>query len=163
MEFSDLDWMNIVTPINVPKLRKYLQLSQYDRQKSQHLIDGFSNGFSIGYQGPQDRRDQANNLPLRVGDETELWDKVMKEVKENRYAGPFENPPTEYFIQSPIGLVPKAGGKTRLIFHLSYDFEPNEKQKSVNYHTPTDICKVKYNDLDNAVKKCLELLNYVGG
>ena len=48
----------------------------------------------------------------------------MKEIKERRYAGPFmkENFPFVNYIQSPIGLVPKAGNKTRLIFHLSYDF-----------------------------------------
>ena len=45
----------------------------------------------------------------------------MKEVKEGRYAGPFESIPFDSYIQSPIGLVPKDGGKdTRLIFHLSY-------------------------------------------
>ena len=45
----------------------------------------------------------APNLKLTVGNETILWNKVMKEVKAKRYAGPF----TEDFIQSPIGLVPK--------------------------------------------------------
>ena len=57
------------------------------------------------------------------GQETEiiLWNKVMKEVKEKRFAGPFKEIPFEHFIQSPIGLVPKDGGKYyRLIFHLSY-------------------------------------------
>ena len=45
----------------------------------------------------------------------------MKEIAEKRMAGPFEDIPFEHFIQSPIGLVPKDGGKkTRLIFHLSY-------------------------------------------
>ena len=63
------------------------------------------------------------NLKLRVSNVTVLWNKVMKEVKAKRYAGSFamDNPPFEYFIQSPIGLVPKDGGKaTKLIFHLSY-------------------------------------------
>ena len=46
----------------------------------------------------------------------------MKEVKVGRYCRPFEQIPYANYIQSPIGLVPKAGGKMRLIFHLSYDF-----------------------------------------
>ena len=63
----------------------------------------------------------ARNLKLNVGSKTELWNKVMKEVKEKRYAGPYHKIPFEYYIQSPIGLVPKDHGKsTRLIFHLSY-------------------------------------------
>ena len=69
------------------------------------------NGFSIGYQGPTNRHDTSRNLPIHISSLTEIWNKVMKEVAEHRYAGPFEVPPTEYFIQSPIGLVPKAGGK----------------------------------------------------
>ena len=46
----------------------------------------------------------------------------MKEVKAERVAGPFESIPYENYIQSPIGLVPKSGNKTRMIFHLSYKF-----------------------------------------
>ena len=46
----------------------------------------------------------------------------MKEVNEHRYAGPFNELPFKYHVQSPVGLVPKAGNKTHLIFHLSYDF-----------------------------------------
>ena len=54
---------------------------------------------------------KAPNLKLRVGNKIELWNKV---VKEGRYAGPFKEIPYDYFIQSPIGLVPKDHGvKTR--------------------------------------------------
>ena len=82
----------------------------------------------------------------------------MKEVQEKRLAGPYETVPFTNFIQSPIGLVPKAGGKTRLIFHLSFDFPEKEDQqggRSVNYHTPKKDCSVHYNDLDSAVRSCL--------
>ena len=82
----------------------------------------------------------------------------MKEVKLKRVAGPFHNaPPFDNFIQSPIGLVPKAGGdQTRLIFHLSYDFK-QEDLKSINFYSPREICSVKYKDLDHAVQTYLEL------
>ena len=81
----------------------------------------------------------------------------MKEVKVGRVASPFKDPPFENFIQSPIGLVPKDGGKkTRLIFHLSYDFKDGQ---SVNYHMPKELCSVKYRDLDHAVTNCLHVFN----
>ena len=80
----------------------------------------------------------------------------MKEVEAGRHAGPFTEIPFENYIQSPIGLVPKAGNKTWLIFHLSYDFDEN--RQSVNYHTPKEWCTVKYNDLDYAIKTCLNLI-----
>ena len=85
---------------------------------------------------------------------------------EGRYAGPYElhNMPFSNFIQSPIGLVPKANGKTRLIFHLSYEFGADEDQlrQSVNSGTPLERCKVKYNDLDHAVANCLKQLEFPG-
>ena len=78
----------------------------------------------------------------------------MKEVGLQRYAGPFALIPFEYFVQSPIGLVPKGDNETRLIFHLSYDFL---KCKSVNYYTPESKTRVNYYDLDDAVNICNEI------
>ena len=97
-----------------------------------------------------------------MGTQTDLWNHVMKEVKAGHYAGPFSYPLTDYFVQSPIGLVPKTGGKTRLIFHLSYNFGVDSDRKSINYHTPSAQCKVKYNDLDDAVRKCLHIIAQTG-
>ena len=75
----------------------------------------------------------------------------MKEVKLGRYTGPYETVPYKTYVQSPIGLVPKAGGKTRLIFHLSYQFKQSGNL-SINEYTPEEFCTVKYNDIDQAVK-----------
>ena len=69
-------------------------------------------------------------------------------------------PYTDTYIQSPIGLVPKAGNKTRLIFHLSYKFKNGNE--SVNIWTPQNMCSVKYNDLDAALKDCLFLMKKFG-
>ena len=79
----------------------------------------------------------------------------MKEVEQKCFAGPFENIPYKNFVQSPIGLVPKAGGKTRLIFHLSYHFG---QYQSVNAYTPKTKCTVRYQDLDHAIQESLRLL-----
>ena len=75
-----------------------------------------------------------------------------------QYAGPFNDIPFDNYVQSPIGLVPKAGGKTRLIFHLSYDFKQSGN-KSVNYYMPGETCTVCYKDLDYAIKQSLRLLH----
>ena len=75
----------------------------------------------------------------------------MKEVHLKRVAGPFKEIPFTNFIQSPIGLVPKAGSdQTRLIFHLSYEFKlDGEASKSVNACTPRELCSVTYKDIDH--------------
>ena len=60
-----------------------------------------------------------------------------------------------------LALYLKQGkSKTRLIFHLSYDFpDDNDGQrcKSLNHHTPKDLCPVKYPDVDYAVRVYLHL------
>ena len=68
-------------------------------------------------------------------------------------------PPFKYYKQSPIGLVPKDGGrKTRLIFHLSH---PRKwPDRSVNGQTPKDLCKVKYPSFDDAVRLCLKICHF---
>ena len=151
----------ISTPVDVSKLEELLRCTNYDTDLTKFIIDGFRNGFDLGYRGPTKRVNTANNIPLFVGTKITLWNKVMEEVQLKRFAGPFNKLPYEYYIQSPIGLVPKAGrnNKTRLIFHLSFNFGEKEEEKSFNFHTPDELCHVKYKDLDNAVKLSLQLIN----
>ena len=76
----------------------------------------------------------------------------MKEVKNKRFAGPYEEVPFEYFMQSQVGLVPKDGGRdTRLIFHLSYPGGGD----SLNSQTPKELTSVQYCDFTDAVRLCL--------
>ena len=89
-DFVNYDLRNIVTPVNPMVLKKMLMERGYDRMKTQYLVDGFSRGFDINYQGPRIRRDTSANIPLRVGSKHELWEKMMKEVKEKRFAGPYK-------------------------------------------------------------------------
>ena len=151
---------DIVTPIDVNVLQELLTEANYDIQKSSKLIQGFKSGFDLGYRGNMKRRNMSCNLPFKVGDESEMWEKIMKEVKLNRYAGPYseQDIPYSHFVQSLIGLVPKSGNKTRLIFHLSYDFG---EEKSINTNTPDEMCSVKYKDLDFAIKGSLKLLEHL--
>ena len=146
------------------EFKHILAVSKYDKLKSIKLVNGFTCGFDLGYRGPENRCDEADNIPFKpgVGSETEMWNKIMKEVKEHRYAGPFKRVPFKNYVQSPIGLVPKAGNKTRLIFHLSFDFKTGKVQedhrRSINYHTPKELCSVKYRDLDHAILNSLQIL-----
>ena len=156
----------IVTPVKVEKLAEWLEKSNYDRQETEFLLDSFSSGFDIGYTGPKERASTSDNIPFTVGNMIELWNKVMKEVQAGRYAGPYDEIPFDNFIQSPIGLVAKKGGKTRLIFHLSFKFMKESDGKSVNSCIPKECCMVKYHDLDTAVKNCIlmaEKAEFVNG
>ena len=157
--FENFDLDNMITPVKVEMFISELQKSNYDTNETDFLESGLTNGFDIGYNGPQTRRCTAENIPFRdgVGNSAVLWNKLMKEVKLKRVAGPFESIPFENYIQSPIGLVPKADNQTRLIFHLSYDCKRDGLQ-SVNHYTPRDICTVHYKDIDYAVRAYLRVL-----
>ena len=153
--YTNYDLDNVVTPVKALVLENLLREANYNPKKISKLVKGFTKGFSIGYRGPKKVRRFSPNLKLTVGSETVLWNKVMKEVKLKRFAGPYpiDKPPFEHFIQSPIGLVPKDNGKdTRLIFHLSY---PKGGATSVNANTPKRYTKVKYPDFSDAIKVCL--------
>ena len=156
--FENFNLEDVVTPVNFEKLNELLERSNYDEHKRDFLVRGFKEGFHLNYEGPVHRRDISHNIPFTVGDKKEMWKKIMKEVSLGHFAGPFDSIPFEHYIQSPIGLVPKAGGQTRLIFHLSYEFPDNP---SVNACTPAEKCTVKYRDLDYTVKKILELIKLV--
>ena len=120
-------------------------------------MNGFRCGFDLGYRDPSDRQDSADNLPISIRSLTEIWIKIMKEVKLNRYAGPFNQIPYTNYIQSPIGLVPKDDGKkTRLIFH-TISKKQTIYQIQLNFFTPDELCSVKYNDLDTVIKAALRL------
>ena len=150
-EFVNHDLDSIVTPVRAKEFKELLLEYKYDSAKTQYLVDGFTYGFDLCYQGPINRKDSSQNIPLQIGSKHELWEKMMKEVKERWYVGPFRCIPYEYYIQSPVGLVPKDGGKkTRLIFHLSYTFEKAGNQ-SVNACILRELCTVHYNDTDEAI------------
>ena len=152
--FENLNITDVVTPVNAKALHSLLLESAYDEAKSNYLVNGFAQGFTIGYEGPKTNIQRyAPNLKLRIGNKVTLWNKVMKEVKLKRYASPFDTVPYENFIQSPIGLVPKGGpesGDCRLIFHLSYP----KDGLSVNSATPKHLCSVSYPDFGDAIQLC---------
>ena len=136
-------------------LEQLLTKTQYDTDKTQYLVRGFTNGFELEFEGDRLVKHNSPNLRFQIGDKFELWEKAMKAVTAGCYAGPFEEIPYEWYIQSPIGLVPKdKGKKTRLIFHLSYP--RGGDHISVNEGIPHESCTVKYPDFDQAVKLCLK-------
>lgn len=144
----------MVTPINYRILDQLLQESNYNPGKAQYLIQGFKNGFSIEYSGPQDRRDFSRNHKLRSGSKTVLWNKLMKEVKLQRCVGPYEEIPYNNWVQSPVTLIPKGSGTdSRLVFDLSHNFEHGA---SINSYVPQERKTVQYQDLQHALGLIME-------
>ena len=159
--YENFDLENIITLVRPDKLNYLLKKANYNPEKRKFIVAGFTEGFSLGYENEQKVQVQSNNLKFTIGNEVELWNKVMKEVKLKRYAGPYPDIPQEFqddFIQSPIGLVPKDDGKeTRLIFHLSHPRKPKDGiPSSVNANTPRHLCSITYPEFNDAVLRCLQ-------
>ena len=151
--FINFDLTNIFMPVDGNELDGLLRLSNYEKSKCKIVVKGFKYGFPLCYEGDKSVKHRSEYFKSRVGSKLKLWNKLMKEVQAQRVAGPFENIPYKHYIQSPVELVPKDGGKkTRLIFHLSH---PKGKGTSVNARIPKEKCTVKYPDFEDAVKLCL--------
>ena len=101
--YENFELDNVVIPVDADALESYLRDASYNESKTQFLVKGFREGFSIGYSGDENVRLTAPNLKLFVGSQVDLWNKVMKEVKLKRFAGPFKEIPFKNYIQSRLG------------------------------------------------------------
>lgn len=95
--------LSIATPIQVCSLTHYLQ--NYESELANFLIHGFTFGFKIPYKGPRQFR-ISRNLSSIEGKEHILQQRIDQELKHQRIAGPFCNPPFPNIQVSPLGLVP---------------------------------------------------------
>ena len=90
--YTNYDLIDIVTPVKGDCLRELLTQESYDAEKIDYLYTGFTQGFSLGYDSNPWVQKTSDNLKLRIGNLTEMWNRVMKEVKDKRYAGPYTSP-----------------------------------------------------------------------
>ena len=139
---------HLPTPIVVDRLEHYLE--GYDRKD--FILDGLRHGFRLGSVGTVSN-ENVYNLKSAVDSPAVVKEKLDKEIKAGRLAGPFAKPPFESFAISPIGIVPKKeAGKFRLIHHLSHP-----KGESVNDSIPKENATVRYQSLDDAIRVITKL------
>ena len=133
------------SPINLSTLIPLLDIYP-DKKLAAILKSGFSEGFKLGYEGERVSRD-APNLKSVSQLHDKAIEKIDKEVKLGRIAGPFNGAPCPNLIISPIGIIPKSQpGKFIMIHHLSYPHG-----ESVNDGINRSCCEVKYTSFDVAV------------
>ena len=116
--------------------------------KKQHLISGFKFGFRINSlfsnydtNYPKNHRSSRENSDV-------VNKKLDKEISLGRIVGPFDNPPFNNFVCSPLGLVPKKEiGEFRLIHDLSFP-----RGDSVNSHIPEEFTSVSYQNIETVIE-----------
>ena len=118
----------------------------YDFVKTQFLVDGFSQGFRLNCSCSPSTM-LSHNLQSAQQHPEVVTQKLMKELDAERIAGPFEAPPFNNFVCSPLGVCPKKKpGSFRLIHHLSYP-----EGKSVNDGISGFDSSVSYTKLSDAI------------
>lgn len=141
-----------ITPIKVNNLESLL--ANIHHADSSFLVEGFRNGFSIPSKLDLPPISDIKNHSSSLSNPSIVSAKILQEVKLNRVSGPFDNPPLNNLILSPLGLVPKkAEGQFRLIHDLSYP-----KHNSVNSNIDPFDSSVAYETLDT----CVEILYDLG-
>lgn len=120
-----------------------MHLQGYDSNLKDYLIQGFIWGFRLGCTNEQYSTISPNHQSIlkfaKIVDE-----RLYTEKRLGRIAGPFESPPYEHFVCSPLAIIPKsAPEKFRLIHNL---FFPNDN--SVNLGIPPDMSAVQYDNIE---------------
>ena len=134
------------SPIHLNALDTVLE-NYPNQETAEFLGNGFRFGFRIPFEGPRVGRFSKNH-PSAVKSPDIINCKLAEEVRLGRIAGPFNSPPFEDLIISPLGLVPKSTpGEWRMIFDLSFP-----KGKSVNAGIPPDEATVQYTKFDEITR-----------
>ena len=142
--------MHVVSPINVLVLCKYLT-SHPDRNFVNFLLDGFTNGFSVSYQGPL-TAGQCRNLLSARSNPAAVTRAISKEVQRGHTAGPFDIMPFPLLHCSPLGAVPKKDGTYRIILDLS-----SPRGSAINEGISPETYSVRYSSFDDAVNMVLSV------
>lgn len=110
-------------------------------------MEGFKYGFPLGYGGPNMCYFAPNHLSVSRNPAAARL-KLQAELSKERIAGPFTDPPFQYYRVSPLGVIPKkTPGVFRLIHDLSYP-----KFLSVNDCIPKNVTCVRYDKVSDVVK-----------
>lgn len=122
-------------------------LSGYTPSIAEHLVSGFTFGFSIHHEG-QRISSHSQNLMSALHNPDMVDLKIEKELLAGRLSGPFEMPPLSPFRVSPLGVIPKkTPGEFRLIHHLSYP-----RGSSVNDGISPEFSSVRYATITDAIR-----------
>ena len=124
----------------------------YDTFKIQYLISGIQGGFRLHFKG-QCPKSTSRNHKSALEMKEYVNKKIQMELELGRIAGPFNSPPFDPMVCSPIGLIPKKEeGQFRMIHDLSFP-----KGASVNDFVPREFATVKFESFDVFVDLLLEL------
>ena len=142
-----------LNPLNDHTIQTPLRHSQFESKLAKHpdkawvswLLRSITDGVSIGYQNTRCTV-IGRNLPSSFIHPAVIEAELTNKVSAGRMAGPFPLLAVPNVRCSGLGVVPKKGGKYRMIMHLSAP-----RGQSVNDAISKDQFSLRYSSLDDAV------------
>ena len=147
----------IATPIAVTALVPLL--AGYDIQLKNYVVNGLTNGFSIGCVGSRSTLDLSTRNLHSAYELPHITDtKLQKELELDRIMGPYETVTAgDKYRISPLGVIPKKTiGEFRMIQHLSFPYG-----ESINDSIQQEFSSVQYANIQDAVKLITKTKNTV--
>ena len=145
LDFNPLP-RGVVTPICV-RNSAHVLTSHPDRDTVLYIINGFTNGFDVGFRGHfTEPNTRPRNLLSARDNVFQVDEAIRKELTRGHTSGPFLLPPFGHTHCSPIGAAPKPDGSIRLIMDLS-----SPRGQAVNEGIDQEIFACKYTKFDDAV------------
>lgn len=118
-----------------------------DQQMVSFILNAIKYGVRIGHHGFV-QSILSKNWPSSILHFEKVSQLIYENLRKGRVAGPFDHPPLEHFISSPLGAIPKKNSnKIRIIHDLSYP--PGQ---SVNDGIDSDEYTLSYITLDRVAE-----------
>ena len=141
----------LLPALNVPFWSKNLP-KVYSNDKSRSVLQQLLSGVRIG-RPPADTRIISRNWPSALEHREQVTKIIEDDLGAGRLHGPFEAPPFDKCIVSPLGAFKKRGSnKIRLIHDLSYP-----SKGSVNSLINREDFSLSYSSVDDAAAICKSL------
>ncbi len=137
--------------MQIDNLLPYLE--GYNQNEINFLHSGFTQGFDVGFEGPQLSYVAENSKKIKMAPEV-AERKINQELIAGRISGPYDHPPLPNFRVSPLSIRPKKQvGHFRLLHDLSFPYD----NTSTNAGIPENIKSVHYTRLSDAMETIVKL------
>ncbi len=140
---------SLPTPVKLHRLNILLD----GFPQKEYIINGFTHGFKIHFQGPEVSVHTGNS---RITQQTpeQVDKKIAEELAAGKIRGPFDKPPLPSFKMSPLSLREKSTpGTYRLLHNLSAHYD----ERAVNYNILHEFTLVQYARLRDAISLIQEV------
>ena len=121
----------------------------------QYITDGFRDGFKMGFDRyPEPREPCPNSRHVRLHPKA-TRKLIQAEIQKGHILGPFDTPPVDGMVYSPLNIVPKAGSQKESEWRLIHNFTFPYNNQSINSCIPPENASIQYHYIDEVIDMAL--------